>query len=117
MIIAIDFDGTWSADPELFSDIARMAAARGHEVWCVTARSDAMMAPVLKMAGPVIGEARCISAGRLTKAAAFRRLRGKDADVWIDDMPESIRPVALSRGRVITPVDLQIIRENEGDNL
>jgi hypothetical protein len=117
MIIAIDYDGTWSADPELFAGVAKLAAARGHEVWCVTARSDAMMGPVLKMVGPVIGEARCISVGRLSKAATFKRLRGVDADIWIDDMPESVRPLALSRGGVITPVDLQTIREKEGDNL
>lgn len=114
MIIAIDYDGTWSADPELFADIARMATARGHEVWCVTARCSTMMGPVLKSAGAVLGEDRCLSAGRLAKSVAFLRARGREADVWIDDAPETIRPLEIRRSGLITPAAIDAIRENEG---
>jgi hypothetical protein len=40
VLIAIDFDETLTADPELWLDFVRKAKTRGHNVVCVTARRD-----------------------------------------------------------------------------
>lgn len=38
--IALDFDGTFTADPEMYADYIRLARERGHQVFCVTCRRD-----------------------------------------------------------------------------
>jgi hypothetical protein len=38
--IALDYDETYTADPELWNYFINMATVRGHKVWCVTARRD-----------------------------------------------------------------------------
>lgn len=103
MIIAIDYDGTWTADPDLWAAFSRSAQARGHEVWCITARSPAMMAEVFAVAGAVLGADRCLAADREPKARAFERLTGRTVDIWIDDTPEMIRPLARSASGLLLP--------------
>lgn len=103
MILAIDYDDTWTADPELWAGFCRMALARGHEVWCVTARPPAMMTEVTVTAGAVLGADRCLTAGAEPKARAFERQTGKRVDIWIDDMPEMIQPLARSASGLLLP--------------
>lgn len=38
--IAVDYDQTYTSDPELWKDFMDKAAARGHQVFIVTARSE-----------------------------------------------------------------------------
>ena len=40
MTIAIDFDKTFTADPELWLSFIRSASLRGHEIICATYRKE-----------------------------------------------------------------------------
>lgn len=40
MKIALDYDGTYTADPALWDGFIARAKARGHSVWIVTCRRD-----------------------------------------------------------------------------
>ena len=89
MIFAIDYDGTFSRDPEGFRQVVATLRARGHACVCVTGRSDGGQwgAEVRSAIGdlmPVV-----FSDGGWKAPAAERA--GYKVDVWIDDMPEGIR--------------------------
>jgi hypothetical protein len=86
MIIALDYDGTITADPVLFLEFAERAMARGHEVICVTMRH---------AHEPIGGSPiEVVYTGRQGKKA-FMLAAGRAVDVWIDDTPEWI----LNEGR------------------
>ena len=73
MKIALDHDGTYTRDPELWDEFIKLANARGHQVVCVTMR------------GPHEGVAmpcEVIYTSRKAKAGFY------PADVWIDDQPQ-----------------------------
>lgn len=86
MIIAIDFDGTYSADPTLWDAFITSAKSRGHKVYCVTARRETEE-----------NVAECDVPGVLTyftglsaKDWYMREKRGIVVDVWVDDDPKVI---------------------------
>ena len=84
--IAIDYDGTWTADPEAFTAIATMLRRRGHRVLLVTARVTGH-AEVEREAGPHVDRV-------LFSGAAFKRdhcaSAGEAVDIWVDDNPEMV---------------------------
>jgi hypothetical protein len=86
--IAIDFDETFTANVNLWSNIIRMLQAAGHKVICATARVGtpgnrsglaAVLPPGVKIVfcGSVPKRTACIAAGYEVK-------------IWIDDCPEAI---------------------------
>lgn len=86
MLIALDYDGTYTADPELFLAFISMAKERGHEVVCVTARNTeeaSIMCPDL------IGSVEVIATDRASKAHHMASL-GRMPKVWIDDNPHKV---------------------------
>lgn len=89
MIFALDFDGTFTADPELWTDWIRVAEYRGHTVFCVTFRPLNHMQKVYDTIGSVIDPSRCISTGGMYKKQ-YTEQNGIHVDVWIDDNPEMI---------------------------
>ena len=84
MLIALDYDGTYTADRPLWDEFAREARRRGHEVIIVTARYEA--GEQLSDAG----EMRVCYTNRQPKRKYLRDLHGLVPDVWIDDAPETI---------------------------
>lgn len=90
MTIAIDYDNTYTLDPDLFRDMAQRFLRRGHHVIVVTGRSGDE---------PWGGEVRAsirdlcpiVFAGLSWKREAAIA-EGYIVDVWIDDMPEYIGP-------------------------
>jgi hypothetical protein len=72
MRISIDYDGTYTRDPDFWNQVIRMAQQRGHEVKCVTMRfpNEAVDMPC-----------DVIYTSRQSKRNFF------PADVWIDDQP------------------------------
>lgn len=87
MIIAIDYDNTYSADPESFNKVIIIFKEAGHNVICVTAREDGVMGvPVRNSIGKLVP---VIFAGSVPKRTAARK-NGYIVDVWIDDMPMMI---------------------------
>lgn len=89
MIIAVDYDNTYAADPETFNKVIKVFQEAGHQVICVTGRPDAMAHPVLNSIGLVVGKGNCIFAGNRWKREAALAC-GWKVDVWIDDSPEYI---------------------------
>lgn len=81
MKIALDYDGTYSADPELFNIFIRCAHNRGHEVHIVTMRHDT---PAERICDIV--PCGVFYTGRKAKLNHMKEL-GHEFDIWIDDMP------------------------------
>ena len=76
MKIALDYDGTYTADPEMWNEVIEVFKNHGHEVTCVSSRF-ATNPPTLVPLDIV-----CCS---------FRaKCRSFAADIWIDDNPWSI---------------------------
>lgn len=86
MIIAVDYDSTYSADPETFNKVIEVFKSAGHTVICVTARPETMGQSVLDSIGKLVP---VIFAGTEWKRKAAEK-RGYKVNVWIDDMPEMV---------------------------
>lgn len=86
MTISIDFDKTWTADPELWRQFLELARSRGHTVVMVTARED--MAPDMERSVPK-DLPIVFTNGEMKEFSALRQ--GWKVDVWIDDCPGMIQ--------------------------
>lgn len=76
MNISLDWDGTYTADPELWNQFVQLAQQRGHKVTIVTGRGPKEVVPRSDL--PIV------YCDRTAKRNHFH------ADVWIDDMPQWI---------------------------
>lgn len=89
MLFAIDFDGTYAADPAVFARLRALLEDAGHRCVLVTGRSDEgrwgeeVRATVGDL--PIV-----FAAGGWKRAAA--EAAGLQVDVWIDDAPEYVGP-------------------------
>lgn len=87
MTIAIDYDGTYTTDPDLWDAFISAGILRGHSFVCVTNRpwepEEGLRRPY-----PAIP---FVCAGDQYKANAARAA-GYPVSVWIDDMPGTITP-------------------------
>lgn len=88
MLIAIDYDATWTQDPPFWRQFCKMVVSRGHQVICVTNRTGDT-ADCIALAGVRRCVTEIIFAGPLPKRKAAHR-RGKRPHVWIDDNPSTI---------------------------
>jgi hypothetical protein len=90
MNIALDFDDTYTRDPELWDQFIFLSRTRGHDIRIVTFRKSTMRDPALDNIGiPVIFT-------EYTQKRAHCNKLGWYVDVWIDDSPEFIvNPVVL----------------------
>ena len=84
--ISLDYDGTFTADPELWLDFVKKAQARGHEVIVVTMRSPLEA----KSIDPRLSELVQVMPTDRKAKRTFARTHGKVVDIWIDDVPEWI---------------------------
>lgn len=83
---SLDYDGTFTADPELWLEFVKRAHERGHKVVVVTMRhlhetEDNSFDPRLKALVTVF------PTGRKAKKAHMRK-QGVHIDIWIDDNPD-----------------------------
>ena len=85
MLFAIDYDYTYTEDPELWKAFIKLAEDKGHSFVCVTGRS---VPPGMgEIQFPV--QVNIVCAGDVAKRIAAEKA-GYKVDVWIDDMPETI---------------------------
>ena len=91
MRIAIDFDDTFTADPELWAKFIADARERGHSVVMVTARRDTTENEevIAEWTAKVGVELEVIFTSLASKLATAER-RGIKFDVWIDDDPKAV---------------------------
>ena len=87
MLIALDYDGTYTADPGLWHPFIVASRARGHRVFVVTMRFPSEGREVEQRLGRHVD--RIIFTAREAKRRHVQRL-GHDIDVWIDNHPEYI---------------------------
>lgn len=84
MILAIDYDQTFSDYPEQFTKIREMFQAIGAEVYLVTARNEETEKIGAKHAKDLEGFDKIIYTAGKAKAGAVR------ADIFIDDSPVTL---------------------------
>ena len=87
MLIALDYDGTFTEDPTLWVSFIAMAQAHGHDVIGVTMRYEFEKNTMLKSYASLLD--RVIFTGRLAKKP-FLEAEGIKVDIWIDDRPDFI---------------------------
>lgn len=89
MNVSLDFDDTYTRDPEFWNAFIVSIRKRGHNVYLVTARTPEQGQIIHDTVGKIIGAENCF----------FTSMQGKKKymwaqkiriDVWIDDMPEMI---------------------------
>jgi len=90
MRIAIDFDDTYTLDPEMWDKILVLMCRSGHEVFCITARPDDHMEKVRQTIGKIVGIDNCIGTQLLAKRQYVKDHYDLTFDVWIDDTPDAI---------------------------
>lgn len=86
MLIAIDYDDTYTADPALWAWFIKTATARGHSFVCVTGRK---VMPEFGREPPLPAGVPVVLAGDTYKRTAALKA-GYRVNIWIDDMPEMI---------------------------
>lgn len=96
MLVAIDFDGTFAADPDFWRCVVELGRSRGHSFVLVTGRGDHVMRSDPsrhwgdEVRQTVNGLLPIVFAGhdRTKRQAAAEA--GFQPDVWVDDYPESV---------------------------
>lgn len=89
MLIALDYDDTYTKAPGLWRQFIDNALSAGNKVVCVTMRPDVAMTPVYLSLGHVIGVENIFNTNGKAKASYVEKL-GLKVDVWIDDFPAAI---------------------------
>jgi len=84
----LDYDGTYSAAPELWNSIINLIHAAGHKVYIVTARDgDTVWGDPVR---EVIGDKVPIIFTWNQQKKSYTLSKGIDIDIWIDDNPNWI---------------------------
>jgi hypothetical protein len=84
MIIALDWDNTFTRDQDGWQDFILGMKARGHKIWIVTARGEDT--PIEMTPEGLSGIVYCNYRAKMR----VTELMGLKIDVWIDDDPEMI---------------------------
>jgi hypothetical protein len=85
MRIAIDYDGTYTADPPLWDDFIHKAKAAGHSVWIITCRRGTE-----EERHDIQVEGAYTIFTNLMAKRLFCESRQLKIDIWIDDDPACI---------------------------
>jgi hypothetical protein len=88
MLLSLDYDLTYSVDPDGWDAVVKMMRNRGHEFVCVTGRA---WPPGTHDAGERVPPMPVVCAGHIYKRRAAA-MAGYAVDVWIDDCPSTIEP-------------------------
>ena len=86
--IAIDYDDTFTADPELWSRFIQDAKNRGHRFYCVTARKESI--ENIELINQSFDQWECqmpVVFSNLSSKVTTMERQGIKIDIWIDDAP------------------------------
>jgi hypothetical protein len=93
MTISIDFDRTFSADPQMWGEFARKAVANGNTVVMISRRPEADRGEVIASLGDYAESfSDVLLVGGDTLKADAAQAAGIAVDVWVDDSPQTIKP-------------------------
>lgn len=87
MLIALDYDGTYTEDPALWDAFISNAQSKGHRVICVTMRNEDELSDMSEHLLSLVDELHYTS--RAAKETFLANLQ-IFPDVWIDDNPRWI---------------------------
>jgi len=86
VLIALDYDDTYTKDPEFWETVIRYAYTKNHTVICVTMRHQHEGEELFHSIGKLC---RIIFTGRIAKQCYLSEMEIYP-DIWIDDRPEWI---------------------------
>lgn len=86
MLIALDYDGTFTADPDFWLAFVHKALSEGHEVFCCTMRYPHECASIDIRLSTLV---QIIATSRKAKMEFMREV-GVVPQIWIDDQPHFI---------------------------
>ena len=86
MLIAIDFDSTYTIDPEFWNSFILMSKSHDHQIICVTMRYSEEKWFIEESIGKLC---KIYYTGRKAKKLFINNL-GLNPDVWIDDSPQYV---------------------------
>lgn len=91
LVFGLDFDDTFTADPELWALFIREAQAKGHRVYCVTARrnSDENIEILSETFANHALEIPIVFCNLGSKTWTMEQ-RGIKVNIWIDDAPHAL---------------------------
>ena len=87
LLIALDYDGTYTANPELWQAFIKYAQKQGHEVIVATMRNDDELDDMCEVLCGLVN--RIIPTNRNAKRT-FLKSFGIEPHIWIDDQPHFI---------------------------
>lgn len=93
MLLALDYDDTYTRDPMFWDAVIELATVCGHSVICATMRHEHEGADVVRDLGGKVEQ--IIFTGRKAKHGAVHAA-GFMPSVWIDDTPSFIHQDARS---------------------
>lgn len=93
MLIAIDYDDTYTRAPSFWDEVISTAIDQGHSVICVTARAERDRKEVEDDLGGMV-EAILCTGGKAKHPFAYAA--GFMPSVWIDDQPQWIHTDAYT---------------------
>lgn len=102
MNISVDFDDTYTRDPETWNKVIAVFQAYNHKVYCVTARQPSDSAEVYATIGHMIGAENCYFTSMQSKKN-YMFSKGICIDVWMDDNPDAITrgfDIELNDGKI-----------------
>ncbi len=88
MLLGLDYDHTYSVDPEGWNAVVKLLEARGHRFVCVTSRA---FPPGRHDDREPVPPMPVVCSGHIFKRKAALAA-GFPVDVWIDDCPSTIEP-------------------------
>jgi hypothetical protein len=93
LTVSIDFDGTFAADPAMWTEFVKSCREAGNNVLMITRREDTPdnrehVSRVLGDAEPMLDAVIFAGLGKAKKQAAEEA--GVSVDIWIDDVPSTV---------------------------
>ena len=85
-VFAIDFDGTFTEDPELFHQFVNLLKKRDHDVILVTQRGEEYHQEIQDV---ILDRMLVLHCPGIPKWTAARQA-GIDVDIWIEDNPHAL---------------------------
>ncbi len=98
MTISIDFDRTFSADPQMWGEFAKKAVADGNTVVMISRRPESDREEVISSLGDYAESfSQVLLVGGETLKADAADAAGIHVDVWVDDSPQTITDKQVKR--------------------